>query len=735
MRQLINNIPRLLRALVLICLVNVVIFFVLRLAFWIVFHQVDDPASGADLLHAFYLGTKFDIQLATLFILPLALLGGFGFMSPFRCRPLHWFWIGYISLCMTVVLLIYAIDFGHYAYLNTRVNAMLFSLLKNFNESMRMVWQTYAVVPWSLVLVAVIGFYTWWLHRVLNYLQRQPAPALRWRGKTLSIALSTLLILAALYGNYTNPWSLLPTLLLFFVLLHRPIVNRIYAGLARGSRLVSIIIAPGIIVLATALTSLLINVAVGFSYYPLRWSHAFFTPHAFSTAVASNPVLYFANTLKNRKLMYDLATTRKYYPVMRDFLKPDTPDETTLNYTRHVRQTPPLTTQPNIVMVFLESFASYKTSTYGNPLNPTPHFDRIAKSGLLFTDYYTPLTGTARSVFAAVTGLPDIELHETSTRNPLVVNQRTLINAYKNYEKFYFIGGSASWGNIRGLLAYNIPKLHLYEEADYSSPRMDVWGVDDLHLFDEVNKVLRQQTKPFFAIIQTAGNHRPYNIPQDNDGFQRDTQPQSVLEQNGFISNEEYNSFRFMDHSIGHFIKVAQRENYFANTVFVFYGDHGIAGYGGAHTPEYMSRLKLNNLNVPLLFYAPKLIKPRRSDMLASEVDLLPTIAGLTLKEFTNTTLGRDLLDSRYDDQRYAFTMLDNTIGLLSKDYYYTYNLANQQKSLFALHQADPLQNIAPQNPATRQALETLCNAIYETTKYMLYHNQNPAVDTAVKSP
>ena len=46
----------------------------------------------------------------------------------------------------------------------------------------------------------------------------------------------------------------------------------------------------------------------------------------------------------------------------------------------------------------------------------------------------------------AITGLPDIETNKTSSRNPLVVDQHTIVNAFTDYEKFY-LGGMNS---VRG---------------------------------------------------------------------------------------------------------------------------------------------------------------------------------------------------------------------------------------------------------------------------------------------
>jgi phosphoglycerol transferase MdoB-like AlkP superfamily enzyme len=73
--------------------------------------------------------------------------------------------------------------------------------------------------------------------------------------------------------------------------------------------------------------------------------------------------------------------------------------------------------------------------------------------------------------------------------------------------------------------------------------------------------LVEKQTKsPFFAIIQTSGNHRPYTIPEKNYGFKLLNIAEEEVKKYGFESLEELNSFRFMDHSIGLFIQQAKKE-------------------------------------------------------------------------------------------------------------------------------------------------------------------------------
>ena len=662
-----QKLPRLLHFLLSLILFNLVVLAGFRLAFWLYFKNPADPIATHDLLTVFYLGFKYDLRLVLITVLPFFAFAGLRILSPFESILMKRLWFTYFAGIFSVIILFYFMYFGYYAYLHTPMNATVLRFAYNVSTSVNMLWESYPMVWIFLGLVFLTSTYVALLHHLLWRAANYANPHFHGWRKAVLISLSSILIVTGLYGK--------------------------------------------------------------FSYYPLRWSEAFTLPHAFAPAVTVNPILYFANTIKNRDVSYDVNLTREAYPAMADFLQITEVDAQKLNFTRTMPNAGILADkQPNIVMVFLESFASYKTGAFGNPLNPTPNFDKLAKNGLSFDRFYTPHTGTARSVFTTLTGLVDVELTKTSSRNPLIVDQHTIVNAFENHNKFYFLGGSANWGNIRGVLQRNIPGLHVFEEGSYKSERVDVWGISDLSLFEEAHAVLAQQEKPFFAIIQTSGNHRPYTIPEYNLDFKPEHHSQQQYQSAGFISDAEYNSFRFMDHSLGHFMKLARQSDFYKNTIFVFYGDHGITGFGGNHTPEFESKYLLTGFHTPLVFYAPGLItRPATYDKIASEVDLLPTLAGLAAHGYTNTTMGRDLLNTDFDDQRYAFTISHHSIpeiGLISQDYYFRMYANGKNKVLLHTSSDTPLKNIIEQQPAVAKKMEQLTRDIYETTKYMRFHNK-----------
>jgi membrane-anchored protein YejM (alkaline phosphatase superfamily) len=135
------------------------------------------------------------------------------------------------------------------------------------------------------------------------------------------------------------------------------------------------------------------------------------------------------------------------------------------------------------------------------------------------------------------------------------------------------------------------------------------------------------------------------------------------LQEQGFISLEEYRGFAYLDWSIGQFMQRARKEKYFDNTIFAFVGDHGIIGATGPHLPRSWHSLAITQGHTPFLIYAPKHVSPRRVDHWAQQVDVLPTLASLVGIGYRNTTLGRDLLDQRFDATRIAFEFQFTGIG------------------------------------------------------------------------
>ncbi|MEO5998995.1 MAG: sulfatase-like hydrolase/transferase [Chitinophagaceae bacterium] len=653
------RIPRLIKWIFILDLFFLLIMTLLRLGAWSFFKT--GQVTFNESTPAFILGIRYDARIVGVFSLLILLFGSIPAIHPFHSAGGKKIWLFFTGLFSCILIILYVFDFLHFRYLSQRLNASALTYLEDAKISSAMVWQTYPVIRILLGIVISIFFFIW------------------------------------INGSF-------------------------YRKIARCRE-----ITPKARRVFWFITCFLIFALATFGrigQYPLRWSDAFSTGSDFEANIALNPFQSFLSTLSFRSSTFDKMKVQQYYPLMADYLGVDKPDPLNLNFERsNVKRDSGITTKPNIVIVICESFSAYKSSMWGNPLNTTPFFDSLCKQGIFFDKCFTPHFGTARGVWATVTGIPDVTTVKTASRNPAMVDQHSIINDFTSYEKFYFLGGSTSWANIRGLLTNNIKNLHLYEEGAYNAPKMDVWGISDKNLFLEANKVLSQQRSPFIAVIQTADNHRPYSIsPEDLHEFSRVNLPTDSINKYGFESNDELNAFRYTDFGFRKFITAARQSPYFDNTIFVFVGDHGINGNAADMFPRSWTDNGLTSYHVPLLFYSPKLLSAVRLHELASQVDLLPTVAGLANINYTNTTLGRDLLQKEKKPAM-AFIMdhNNNNIGVIKGNYFYTRQPSGNKEDLVWADFLQKESGIA--NDSIKGAYRELTSAIFETARYMLLNN------------
>ncbi len=461
-----------------------------------------------------------------------------------------------------------------------------------------------------------------------------------------------------------------------------------------------------------------------FSFKPIKWNDAFELNDNFKSYVALNPLQNFFTTLQFRRPAFNDAQTKKYFPVIADFLQLDAKNISDENYAREILpNSKSLESRPNIVLVICESFSMFKSSMSGNPLNTTPYFKALCDSGVFFNRCFTPTFGTARGVFATLTGIPDVQLSKFSTRNPEAINQHTIINDFEDYDKYYFLGGSSDFNNFEGLVK-NIHGVKIYQEGSYKSLPLNVWGISDKNLFMEATGVFSKEKKPFFAVVQTADNHRPYSIPEEDSDFVRRVVPEDTLLKYGFESLKEFQSFCYTDYCFKKLIEESKKQPWFNNTIFVFVGDHGVEGETSAIYPDKLNLGRLSDEHVPLLFYAPELLTPQTRHEVVSQIDVLPTVAGMVHQSYTNTTLGRDLLNTKNKmDAAFIIHHDEGKIGVVTNDYFFVKNIRINKEELLPLN-SNYLSISTARKDSVMNKLSELTSGIYETAKWMLVNNK-----------
>lgn len=652
-------VPKTIQWIVKIFLIYLFIFTAFRVATVIFFKPSN--IGLLELAPSFWLGLKYDLRWISFILFPIAFLSLFKKLSPYFSERMKKFWTIYLGILTLLVLFFYGADFGQFSYVNARLNADALIFAEDPQESLQMIWQSYPIVWILIALVGAVMMMVWMFRRIHVGVE----------GRNVHIHKFT----------FRRRWHLAALVLLGWFM---------YGFLTAK---------------------------------PLNFFRAFNLNDAFKSNLALNPLQNFFTTLRFRKPDFS-NHAKEYYPEMEKFLNLETHGIKKGSYTRFKHAgSKALESQPNIVLVICESFSMYKSTMSGNPLNATPYFNQLANNGIFFERCFSPSFGTARGVFATITGIPDVQLSKFATRNEATVKQRSIINDFAGYEKMYFIGGRSQFNNFTGLIN-NIRDVKIYEEGDYKSPKVNVWGISDKNLFLEANEVMAKQQKPFFSIIQTADNHRPFNIPEEDKDFIPQEIPADTLARYGFESLKEYNAFAYMDYCFKKFMDAASKESYFANTIFVFVGDHGVEGDANFIYPKAWTEQRLAEEHVPLLFYSPDLLTPQKRTEAVSQIDVLPTIAGMLQMPYTNSTLGRDVLDtSKRQNAAFIIYHAPGWIGVVDDNYFYRKNIRIKKDELVAVRNGLPILT-KQQTDSVKSKMSTLTSALYETARWMLVNNK-----------
>ncbi|MBT7134773.1 MAG: sulfatase-like hydrolase/transferase [Polaribacter sp.] len=637
-----------------------------RFFFYLFFTNLDD-ASAKEIQKAILLGVRFDLKLAILSFFPLAifvLITNYKFFKKSVYKKIANF---YLVLICIILTLFYIFDFGYYEYLAIRLDASSLRFLGNLKISTQVLFESYPVYK-GLFGLLVLSFI---IYKFSGFLYKSFSETYQKVTKKIKAIYFIFTILILSFGIYNSV-----------------------------------------------------------THYPLRWSEAFFSKNNSVNQFALNPVLYFLDSFAFRSEGVNIEKFKTYYPIIAKHL--NLPQDT-INFEKKVTFENPYKVKPNIVFVMLESVGTAPMSYYGNPLNSTPKMDSIIKESLSFSKFYVHKPGTAGSVFASITGLPDIEDVKTASRNPMIINQKIIFNQYDGYEKLYFIGGSANWANIRGVFQSNIKNLKIYEEGSFEEEnRADVWGIDDYDLFKESDKVLKKlnaKQKPFVAYIQTATNHMPFTVPNKKDSFKpilEDEITEETLLKGGFRSLGQLNGIRYLDFNVAKFLERAKVSGYYDNSIFVFFGDHR----GGMKKLNFLNDneddIGIQVHHVPFFIHAPKFVAPKIIDKYAKLVDIFPTATSLAKIDYSNYTLGRDLLDSTNIDTA-AFVYIqskgEKAVGVIKDEYYYEKTNISKKSNLYNLKDHN-VKDIKLENPKVSKELDSLLSAYYHTTKYLYFNNK-----------
>lgn len=343
-----------------------------------------------------------------------------------------------------------------------------------------------------------------------------------------------------------------------------------------------------------------------------------FSTNAYANELVGNGLMTLAAAFRRNELDYD-----RFYRTMPDAqaakilaelgverepvslaLQPDESeawDSTRMPFSKPAR---------NIVLISVESLSAEYLGSFGNTKGITPRLDQLAQEGLQFTHLYATGTRTVRGLEALALGTPPIP-GQAIVRRPDNDHLATVgeILRRQGYETLFLYGGYGYFDNMNVFFSGN--DYRVVDRTAFPKSSIvfsNIWGVADESLFDnalsELDRV-HAAHKPFLAQIMTTTNHRPYTYPQGRIDIP------SPGGRDGAV--------KYTDYAIGRFIDQAKTKPWFKDTLFVIVADHCASAAG-------KTRLPVPGYHIPMIFYAPDLLKPGRIERVVSQLDVPPTL-------------------------------------------------------------------------------------------------------------
>jgi hypothetical protein len=308
----------------------------------------------------------------------------------------------------------------------------------------------------------------------------------------------------------------------------------------------------------------------------------------------------------------------------------------------------------NVVLIVLESWSSQYVGAYGNDHHITPEFDALAREGILFKNFYATGSRTDEGLASLCLGIPSFNRFHNPGKGSILSgaleqNRYTGLGSVlggNGYSTVYLHGESSRnfrQASIARLAGF---KKHMGSEELGLNPdeTSGPWGGWDHILLEKLFEIMRKEIEPFAVLWISLTNHSPYTLPDDT--FKK--------AQHDDLDGKFMDSIRYTDHHLGLFFDKIRNEDFFNRTIFVITADH---------SARVITTME-DRHSIPLLVYAPGILKPDAPQRVGSQVDLIPTLLNLLGLESYHHAMGSSLFDE--ETEGFAFLNFSSGYGWVS---------------------------------------------------------------------
>ena len=304
------------------------------------------------------------------------------------------------------------------------------------------------------------------------------------------------------------------------------------------------------------------------------------------------------------------------------------------------------TKRPNILIILMEGFGGAFVEPLGGLPDVTPHFNRLSKEGVFFTNCYANSFRTDRGTvctFSGYLGLP------TASVMKIPAKSRTLPAIAEGlskagYKADFLYGGDINFTNMKSyLLSTGYQRLTANTDFSLAEQTSNAWGVNDDITFEYLYNQLRNRKEegPWHTAFLTLSSHEPFEVPYHR------------------LEDKIPNAFAYTDECLGKFIDRLKQTPAWKDLLVICLPDHGF------YYPREGSNAMPRFYHIPLLWLGGAVKQPMQVDKIMNQTDLAATLLGQLGLEHTAFTFSRNVLGSDY---KYPFAFYSFNNGFSFRD-------------------------------------------------------------------
>ncbi|RHI94885.1 MULTISPECIES: LTA synthase family protein [Phocaeicola] len=304
------------------------------------------------------------------------------------------------------------------------------------------------------------------------------------------------------------------------------------------------------------------------------------------------------------------------------------------------------TKRPNILIILMEGFGGAFVEPLGGLPDVTPHFNRLSKEGVFFTNCYANSFRTDRGTvctFSGYLGLP------TASVMKIPAKSRTLPAIAEGlskagYKTDFLYGGDINFTNMKSyLLSTGYQRLTANTDFSLVEQTSNAWGVNDDITFEYLYNQLRNRKEegPWHTAFLTLSSHEPFEVPYHR------------------LEDKIPNAFAYTDECLGKFIDRLKQTPAWKDLLVICLPDHGF------YYPREGSNAMPRFYHIPLLWLGGAVKQPMQVDKIMNQTDLAATLLGQLGLEHTAFTFSRNVLGSDY---KYPFAFYSFNNGFSFRD-------------------------------------------------------------------